>query len=426
MKLVIFSLLLTLFVDGCSGGKSGEPPHNPAKENTALDSNRVNNSTATANGKKPIANSETTNAIQFVREQEFKSTDEVIIGQIATVVVDDKDHVFIADKGQTTIQVFNRDGSYRASIGNQGKGPGEFTAISPNTTMKIHSNRLYVSDVTEGFQFFPHRIHVFSLEDLSFLQTIKLIPKNKNNFEKLQKYNPKRFYPLTGGRLLVAYHRAMWEYRDTVSYIRYVIQDSTGTILTSPILEQKDLTYLVYTYPSGNSSMHSFPFYRRSLFALSNDNDLYAANTEEFKIQVYNTQGEPIRTFQHPFNNQPLRLRKLIDRYRKNNYMARLDRHEGDNVALKMIRQAPDIPDTWPALQSMFFDDKNQLWISTIIAGKEVYKWYVLKKSGEITATFTWPRDKPIEKVRNGKLYTRETDQETGLEEIVRYNIVME
>ncbi len=38
---------------------------------------------------------------------------------------------------------------------------------------------------------------------------------------------------------------------------------------------------------------------------------------------------------------------------------------------------------------------------------------------------FEWPRDEPIEVVKNGYMYTRQTEQETGLQQVVRYRIEM-
>ncbi|MCC5906914.1 MAG: hypothetical protein JJU13_11940 [Balneolaceae bacterium] len=46
--------------------------------------------------------------------------------------------------------------------------------------------------------------------------------------------------------------------------------------------------------------------------------------------------------------------------------------------------------------------------------------------SRELITWFEWPRDEPIEIIKNGYLYTRETDEETGLQQVVRYRIVME
>jgi len=72
---------------------------------------------------------------------------------------------------------------------------------------------------------------------------------------------------------------------------------------------------------------------------------------------------------------------------------------------------------------NMFFDDKNRLWVSTIIEDHSVYEWWVLQETGELIARFEWPRNEPLEFVGNGHLYTRKTNDKTGAEHIVRYRI---
>lgn len=420
MRAVTSGLIFLIFSWGCSGDRMQSVSASDQKQETPeqVISKSKNNSTSPSD-------SSTTREIEFTRQVRYGSKNEVIVGQIATVAVDGKNRVFIADMDQTTIHVFNPDGSYLTSLGRQGKGPAEFAAVSPTTTMKINWDRLYVTDFTNSYDFFPTRIQVFSLDDLSFLHTMKLIAENRNDYKQLEGYYPKQIFPLNDGMILVAYHRSQFEYGDEKSVIRYVVQDSIGNIVSGPIYEQKDLKYLVYKHPSGRTHMHSFPFYGKSLIDVSDDNILYTARTEEFEISTYDIHGNHIRTFRHSFNNRVLKLDQLLDRYEEGNYMARLDYYEGEDVALKMIKQAENLPETWPALETMFFDDEDHLWIATIVDDIKVYEWWVLKKSGEFITKFEWPRDKPIEVVKNGYMYTRETDKATGVEEIVCYKIKM-
>jgi hypothetical protein len=63
------------------------------------------------------------------------------------------------------------------------------------------------------------------------------------------------------------------------------------------------------------------------------------------------------------------------------------------------------------------------LWISTTVEDFDIYEWWVLKASGELITTFEWPRNEPIEVIKNGKMYTRQRNEETGLERVVRYGI---
>lgn len=426
MRLSILSLFLIFFLAGCSKQKTELPKDRDRKSYHAKKpSMQIKGSVSSGQNDNTPTDSKSVQEIKFNYDRYFGSTDEIIIGQIASFAIDNSNRVFIADQSQTTIHVFNPDGSYHTSLGKQGKGPGEFAAVSSRTTMTIHSKRLYVTDVTEGHEFFPTRVQIFSMEDLSFSHTMKLLPGNKHEYHELEKYFPKQFYPLNGGMFLVAYHRSPFEYRDSVSMIRYMIQDSTGNIIGGPILEQKDLKYLVYTYASGGSRMHSFPFFEKSLLTVSSNEKLYAAATREFNISIFDTNGEYINSFRHSFKNKALNLSKLIDSYKKSEYMAQLDRRKGEGIALKMLREAQNLPTTWPALETMFFDDRDRLWVATIVEDMEVYEWWILEKTGDVITKFEWPRDKSIEEVKNGYMYTRETN-EMDVGSIIKYNIEME
>ena len=88
-----------------------------------------------------------------------------------------------------------------------------------------------------------------------------------------------------------------------------------------------------------------------------------------------------------------------------------------------MIEEAEQLPTHWPAIHEMLIDSNNRLWVSTIVENFDIYEWWVLEASGELITKFEWPRDEPIEVIKNGKMYTRQTDEETGLEQVVRYGI---
>jgi len=74
-------------------------------------------------------------------------------------------------------------------------------------------------------------------------------------------------------------------------------------------------------------------------------------------------------------------------------------------------------------LTDMVIDDQDRLWVATTVDDMNVFEWWVLEESGEVVTRFDWPRSKPIEVVRNGHVYTRETDENTGLQQVVRYRI---
>jgi len=72
----------------------------------------------------------------------------------------------------------------------------------------------------------------------------------------------------------------------------------------------------------------------------------------------------------------------------------------------------------------MKIDDKDRLWVAAVVKKMKLYQWWVLNQNGKLLARFTWPRNKPIQVIKKGYLYTKEKNKK-GLERIVRYKITM-
>jgi len=409
MKLSSIALILIILCIGCSG-KNYRKNSKQSNKSSAAHEPDWDKDTASTQNTEESAPDRPFQKVRFEQDMTYGSTGEVLIGEMGSIAVDKQNRVFIEDEDQTTIQVFKPDGSYIKSLGRKGKGPGEFAILNAYTIPMVCSNKLYVPAISE---FFTGKLQVFSLHNLSFSHVVKTLAENKNHY-KLKKYFPKRVFPLKDGKFLVSYHQQPREYKEGVSYIRYFIQDQTGNIIAGPVLKQKDLTYLVYRYPNTHYDLIlNFPFFGKSLLSVSGNDHLYAVkNTQEFKIDVYTQNGRQLRSFRYPFHNKPLSRGELLERYKDKDKL------------LKMIQHADRLPETWPALASMFIDDQNRIWVSTIIDNDKVYEWWVMKDTGEVITKFKWPRDKPVEQVRNNYMYTREMDAKNGIQEVVRYRIV--
>jgi len=357
---------------------------------------------------------------KFKKDQVYGTTNEIIVGNIASFTVDTLNRVFIADRSQTRILVFQQDGIFLFSIGRQGKGPAEFAAISPNTVISINESRLFVPNYANSYNFFPTSIQIFSLNDLKFSQTVSLIAENKYRYKDiLDGFFPGWVYPKKDGNFLIAYRRMPNEYKNDKSFIKYFIQNGKAAIISGPVLEQKDLTYLTYDVSNAEipyTAMQSFSFLGKSLFAMSKEENLYTARTEEFKINVLDATGKHIRTIIHSVDPVKLDRNYLINHYEKQ-YKSSL----GEGVLSAMIKSSDQIPNVWPILNDMLIDDENQLWVSTIVEDFDIYEWWMLEERGELITKFEWPRDKPIKEIRNSAIYTLETDPVTGLQQVVRY-----
>ncbi len=344
--------------------------------------------------------------IHLEREQTFGETEKVLIGAAGQLVVDNSDRVYIGDHQESTVHLFQPDGNFLTSFGREGEGPGEFRFVGK---MQIHSNELFVFDPNQ------RRIQVFTLTpDLhsvpEYSHTINLGGENWKRVA--EDFMPPALHSIRNdGSFLLFSQNSFLQYREDPEfqgYIRYHLMDRNGTNITDKIFEMRMPEHIVtesFTLPP--------PFYGRGLMAKSSDDRIFSAWTDDFLIKVHDSDGVYQRAFFHPFT------KKLLTREEAINSM---DDHEQLHNAVRKMQ----LPETWPALNQMFMDDKNRMWVATIMDDLEVHDWWILDEYGELLATFSWPRNQSIQLVKNDHLYTREAEEETGLQQIVKYRFNLE
>ncbi len=342
--------------------------------------------------------------IQFIKEVSFGDSKEYPIGRMTGIAVDDSGRIFIGDDDQLTIHAFNPKGSYIKSLGRPGEGPGEFRSLVQ--TMHVDSQYLYVHDPAQ------QRINVFLLSTLGPSHTIDLTPEQRSSVDELKSAYLSDYYLLNDYKLLFGFVKTRKTNdldEQTGVYERYklyYLMDKDGKIISDKIYEQKSSTMFSFRI-NGMATTFSFPFFGKVLAAL-NGNELFIAQSEDFLIKVYDLSGRYLRAVYYPFRKKELIREDAIQSSFQDEVL--------QNIAKKI-----QLPDTWPALNDMLIDDENRLWVSTIVEDFDIYEWWVLRETGEIITKFEWPRDKPIKVIRNPAVYTLETEEESGLQQVVRY-----
>ncbi|GAA5521070.1 6-bladed beta-propeller [Aliifodinibius salicampi] len=329
------------------------------------------------------------------RKQTFSENDTLALGTIADVAVDDSNRVFLADADQHTIHVFDADGRYITRFGREGKGPGEFIKFSRNV-FTVRDSLLYVW----GSEL--ERISVFSLANFSNTATYSLVPRNFDDIDirgiemAMQGIDDVR----AGDTFLVAFFiPPIFDFDNPGLY--YFLVDKEAQFLSGNILELDAPKF----FEAGS-------VFRHPLVAIGVDDRFFTAWTEDFLIKIYGPKGNYQQAFYYPFENTPLNEDTYLDQYT-------------DIPSMHDRIKDMDLPPTWPALDEMLIDDQNRLWISTIVKDLDVYRWWVLEENGKLLARFTWPRNREIEVIKNGYVYTIEVNKKTGLERVVRYEINM-
>ena len=344
--------------------------------------------------------------LQFEKEQEFGDSSVQPLGQLWDVTIDRSGMIYIADSQQLNIKVYDPAGQLVSTIGRRGQGPGEFQELS-----KIHvvGNTLFVVDRNQ------QRIHLFSTSDQKHEESIR-IAENRDEFQELEGTYLSEVFVRNDQAFLVKFSYTTlpenikdWDKYNGENY--FYLLSSDGDI-SSRQLFQSQSTYEVMISFGGRRTGMPFEFYGKPLTAISKDNRIYHAWSEDFLIKEYETDGEYQQASYYPFEKAPFEIESSFS--------------GASDTFIQEAEKSMEFPDTLPVLNDLLIDDENRIWVSTIVEDFNFYEWWVLEASGELITTLEWPRDEPIEVIKNGKLYTRQTDEETGLERIVRYRVEFE
>lgn len=353
-------------------------------------------------------NAEPENAISFQKDAVYGDSKKILIGKMGDLAVDSSGRVFIADVQKKLIDVFDPDGKFIAQLGRKGKGPGEFSYIK---RLQIRNNFLYASDSNFG----TRRVHIFTLDTLAGYKTI-VLARNRSNYKPLATAYPGiyKIYVGNNGTYVAEFishgtnPTQRWQNKE-IKGLLYPL-DSTGKIVSPKLIE---FTEEIRTYHRGSllGLLPVKPFFGNAFTALSSDNTIYWAGPEYFLIKEYSPEGVYQRAFYYPLKKIPLTRETAVKAGVRDLYIRNM--------------KNMDLPPTWPVLTDMKIDDQDQLWVATTVEDMNVYEWWVLKPNGELITKFTWPRDKPIQEVKNGYLYTQEEDKK-GISQIVKYKIKMD
>ena len=362
--------------------------------------------------------------IQLIQETVYGNSDKgELIGRMGVISVDERNRVYISDAQQFTVHVFESDGSYSAKIGRQGKGPGEFQSPPIPAAFPEY---LYIFD---HMQF---RIHIFFSESLGYSHAINLSQGSIYAIDELYGFYLSRLFFRNDGMYMAAFNPRIisdpdhsWYNLDDNLYVKYYLLDENGRFFPNEIFKHRDFKYLKRTV-NGEFLMIPDIFSGKTLIVVSDDGHIYSVDPQEFLVEVRDPNGEELYSFYYPVQKKGLNRRDIMKNYHK-----LLHPETAEHVIDLFERLLPSInmdelPKFWPIINNLLIDNKNRLWVSTIVEDFDAYEWWVLENSGELITKFEWPRDKPIEVVKNGFMYTRETNKETDLQQIVRYRIEFE
>jgi len=297
-------------------------------------------------------------------------------------------------------------------VGRSGNGPGEYSA---GPFPVIRSDQLFLLDIRKS------RVNQYSIVDLELLREININPTNKDSFDELVNSQFNQIYVVNEKKLLVrlstfvrSFSENPAELKDDKQIYFYLMGDDAR--LTRPLTEAVPLFEITGKVPK--QFQFEGPFRRvtpkpqlftKPIVTVSEKGNIYTAMSNQLLVKKYSSGGDYQSAICHPFDHLKMNREDAV-----NSQITTL---------LADIVSQNDLPETWPAMDDMLVDDEGRIWVATIVEDLSAYEWWVLEESGELITKFEWPRDESIEVIKNGKMYTRQTDEETGLVQVVRYGI---
>lgn len=334
------------------------------------------------------------------RQTVYGDTEDVLLGNWLTAVVDNRDRVFVADYQETALHLYNPDGTYNRQIGQEGEGPGEYRSLS---TMRTDNQCLHLMDRN------LNRVTRYSLDTFEVTGSVAISMDPPEDGPYMY---PVTFFVHTDSTYLLQTGMGYTQGKDESGIERTIggriMNNDTGELSDSAIFSFPAPEALVYRENGGLMIMTTVPYLRSSIFRVRNDQVIHGGG-DDFLFTIYNKDGEYQRAIYYPYPNPPLVRDDILAQY------------SDDEEQLKSIIRNVDMPDTLPVFSSFYVDDEGRIWVKKMTDDFEEAEYAVLANSGELLATFTWPAGNIVQEIRNGHLYTMETNEETGLREIVKY-----
>lgn len=381
-KLLLSTLVLTLF-QGCNQSSNNDnlPDFFEGHSNVEVFSE----------GADPSTN------FSFTKEQVFGDSENTFVSNRDRIEVDDLGRVYM--ESQKSVHVYERNGDKKGIIGREGRGPGEFAVIH---NMQSKNGMLYVFDANQS------RISVFDSETFELKREI-FVP-SINDMRGTGEFTVvNNDYLIVG----VLENNRSAESAVTQRFMHYYLMDYSGNVV-EPAITITDIDDYYEIINQRGRSYPAVPFDRTILFSLSESGKIYLLWTGQVAIKVLDVNGNFLNGIYYPYSNVKVQGDSDFPIY-----------YETLRLSIPDARRTlgERLPKTRPAVFDFIVDDEERIWVATITEDVDKYEWWVLQKDGELITKFDWLREEKIEAAKNGYMYTRRMQEESGSYQVMRYRI---
>ena len=332
--------------------------------------------------------------VTFVEELVLGAEDESeepMLYQPGPFAVDARGRIFVADRSDQVIKVFDADGRYLHAIGAKGRGPGEFLQIVDLAFLP--DGRLLVMDMgnRRTSQFTPEGEHLESCTWPGFLFRVLMSTDSSFTTEEMT---------------MAPASREKW-----VKSLDFSCKEarSYGPFRPPEVSVKKQGKMAVAIgQPHAPSSIFAGDGQRQWLYHCFNN---------AYVIEVYDETGRLFRKIDRPYEPVPFTEKD------KQAFLARFEK--GDNPLFAQLAKEMEFPEVKTVAAELLVDDAGRLWVRTNETrdekGGQATAYDVFDPDGYYLAR-VWSSVHPWLFSR-GKMYSRVTDEETELPTIRRYRV---
>ena len=273
--------------------------------------------------------------IKMILEEEFTigegESEEEMFSEMTSVAVDNDGNIYILDRKEKKVKVFDSAGKFVRKFGKQGQGPGEMNM--PIAVQITPNNELVVEDVVN------RKLMFFSSEG-EFLKSIStakaaglaaIVLDSKGN--------------LIGQAVVPAEKKLIREIKKYDKDLNPLF--TIDTIDFTSIIEGKINPYRLALF-----------------YVLGREDNIIYGYPEEYEIEIFNPEGKLIRKILKEYD--PVKITKED----QEEFMDRLP------VEAAMIKDRIEFPKSFPAYQSFLRDDQGRIFVRTFEKGGKEREYF--------------------------------------------------
>ncbi|MCP2604710.1 6-bladed beta-propeller [Candidatus Aminicenantes bacterium AH-873-B07] len=308
---------------------------------------------------------------KLVLKEEFTigkgEKEEEMISELFSFAVDNEGKIYILDRRESVIKVFDNKGKYLMKIGKQGQGPGEMN--KPIGIRITKNNELIIEDILN------QRLIYFSLDGkfLRNFSTAKILGFSGAVIDS--KGN------IIGRQLVPSPQKITWEIKKFDNKL-------------NPL-------FTIYSTEFQNPLQGKFnPFNYLNYFEIDDKDFIYFGDYKEYEIKVFNPKGKLAKRIRKEY--KPVKITEK----NKKEFFNRIP------PEASMFKDRIEFPKYYPPYQSFVLADNGRLIVRTFERGKKEGEYYydVFDKEGRYIAKILLKGEIRIWK--KNRLYSIEENEE--------------